>query len=172
MDLTVRDETPADAAGVRAVHEAAFGRPVEARILAALRARGAPYFGLVAVADGAVVGHVAFGPATLQCYNAPYPVLALGPMAVRPERQRRGIGSALVRDGLRACLARGHDLVVVLGHPGFYGRFGFRPGRPMGVLCEYRVPDDAFMVAELVPGALRHRWGVVIYPREFAAAAP
>jgi putative acetyltransferase len=172
MGIRVRAEAAEDAAAVGAVHEAAFGRPAEARVAAALRARVRPYLGLVAVEDGAVLGHVAFSGATLHCYGALFPVLALGPLAVRPERQRQGVGAALVRAGLAECRRLGHDVVVVLGHPAYYPRFGFVPARPLGLLSEWPAPDEAFMVAELAPGALRGRRGVVYYAREFEAARP
>lgn len=167
--IAIRPETAGDAAAVRAVNDAAFGRPDEGRIADALRVH-AKYFGLVAVDADAIVGHVAFSPATLHCYSALFPIVALGPMAVSPAWQRRGIGSALVREGLAACARRGDDVVVVLGHPAFYPRFGFVPARPLGVMSEWDVPDDVFMVAELPPGALRGRRGVVYYAPEFAGA--
>jgi putative acetyltransferase len=97
--------------------------------------------------------------------------MALGPMAVRPDRQRRGLGSALVRQGLAACRSLDHDVVVVVGHPAFYPRFGFVPARPLGLLCEYPVDEEAFMVSELTPGALRGRRGVVMYAPAFRLAA-
>ncbi|MBI2207694.1 MAG: N-acetyltransferase [Candidatus Rokubacteria bacterium] len=168
--LEIRPETTSDAAAVRAVNDAAFGRADEGRIADALRAQHAKYFGLVAVDDDAIVGHIVFSPATLHCYSALFPIMALGPMAVSPAWQRRGIGSALVREGLAACARRGHDVVVVLGHSEFYPRFGFVPARPLGVMSEWDVPDDVFMVAELAPGALRGRRGVVYYAPEFAGA--
>jgi putative acetyltransferase len=167
---SVRDELADHAAGVRTVHDTAFGRPDEARIVDALRAGQSKYLGLVAVDGGDIVGHVAFSPATLHCYSALFPIVALGPMAVLPARQRSGIGSMLVREGLAECARRGHDVVVVLGDPQFYPRFGFVPGRPLGVMSEWDVPDEAFMVAELTPGALRGRRGVVYYAPEFAGA--
>ena len=169
--VSVRPEAAADASAIRKIHTEAFGRPHEARLVEALRTRVTPYLGLVAVEDGALTGHVAFSGATLHCYGAPFPIVALGPMAVAPERQRRSIGSALVRAGLAACGAAGHDVVVVLGHPAFYPRFGFVPARPLGLMCEWPAPDDAFMVAELRPGALRGRRGVVYYAPEFRDAA-
>jgi putative acetyltransferase len=165
--VAIRREQPGDAAAAREVHICAFGRPDEAHLVERLRARARPYLGLVAAEAGAVVGHVVFAPVTLHCYQAPYTVLALAPMAVRPAWQRRGIGSALVRDGLGACRAAGHDVVVVVGHPAFYPRFGFVPARPLGLLSEPAFPDDAFMVAELTPGALRGRRGVVLFSPDY-----
>lgn len=167
--IDIRPETASDANAVRAVHDAAFGRADEGRIAAALRSH-AKHLGLVAVEDGAIVGHVVFSPATLHCYSALFPIVALGPMAVLPARQRRGVGSALVREGLAACARRGDDVVVVLGHPAFYPRFGFVPARPLGVMTEWDAPDHLFLVAELTPGALRGRRGVVYYAPEFDGA--
>ena len=95
--------------------------------------------------------------------------MALAPMSVLPAWQRRGIGSVLVREGLHACRAAGHDVVVVVGHPAFYPRFGFIPARPLGLMSDPPFPDEAFMVAELTPGALRGRRGVILYGGDFAA---
>jgi putative acetyltransferase len=165
--IVVRRERPGDAAAVREVNTAAFGRPDEADLVDRLRQRAPLYLGLVAADGDEVVGHILFTPVTLHCYQAPYTVLALAPMAVRPGRQRQGIGSALVREGLAACRAAGHDVVVVVGHPAYYPRFGFVPARPLGLMSEPAFPDEAFMVAELTPGALRGRRGVVLYGGDF-----
>jgi putative acetyltransferase len=168
MTLAIRRELPSDVAAIREVHAAAFGRPDEARIVERLRERARPYLGLVAADGGAVVGHILFTPVTLRGDPAPATVMALAPMAVLPAWQRRGIGSALVRDGLAACRASGHDVVVVVGHPAFYPRFGFVRARPLGLTSAPPFPDEAFMVAELTPGALRGRRGVVEYGSDFA----
>jgi putative acetyltransferase len=163
----VRAEIATDLDAIRDVHVAAFGQPAEARLVDALRQGARPYVGLVAVERDRVVGHIAFTGAILEAYAVESPIVALGPMAVRPDRQRQGIGSALVRAGLSAIRESGRDVVVVVGHPAFYPRFGFVPARPLGLLCEYPVPDDVFMVAELGPGALRGRRGLVRYAPEF-----
>lgn len=88
-------------------------------------------------------------------------------MAVLPEYQKQGIGSRLVRDGLKECQRLNQNIVVVLGHPGYYPRFGFIPASKKGLRCEYQAPDEAFMVAELIPGALGGRQGLVKYRPEF-----
>jgi putative acetyltransferase len=169
MTLEIRAERAGDAAAVRAVNQAAFAGPDEARLVDRLRERAQPYLGLVAVADGAVIGHILFTPVTLHCYQAPYTIMALAPMSVLPAWQRRGVGSALVRAGLEACRAAGHDVAVVVGHPAYYPRFGFVRARPLGLMPDPPFPDDAFMVAELTPGALRGRRGVVLYGGDFGA---
>jgi putative acetyltransferase len=84
-------------------------------------------------------------------------------MAVLPESQNKGIGSMLVVAGLEACRDTGHDVVFVLGHPGYYPRFGFRRMSEFGITCEFRAPDDVLMVAELTPGAIAVRKGEVRY---------
>jgi putative acetyltransferase len=169
VTFEIRSERAADAEAVSTVNAAAFGRPDEARLVERLREHAQLYLGLVALADGTVVGHILFTPVTLHCYQAPSTVMALAPMAVLPAWQRRGIGSALVREGLEACRAAGQDVVVVVGHPAFYPRFGFVPARPLGLMSEPPYPDEAFMVAELTPGALRGRRGVILYGGDFGA---
>jgi putative acetyltransferase len=125
---------------------------------------------LVATDAREVVGHILFTPVPLHTATGVVTLMALAPMAVRPGRQREGIGSALVRAGLAACRADGHDLVVVVGHPAFYPRFGFVRARPLGISSEPAFPDEGFMLAELTPGALGGRRGVIRYGREFGGA--
>ncbi len=168
--VLVRHETTADRDAVRAVNDAAFGRASEGRVVDALRERGELEVSLVAEEDGAVVGHIAFSPAALHGDDGPRVIAALGPMAVRPDHQRRGIGSRLVVAGLDGCRRLGRGVVVVLGHPNLYPRFGFTVARPLGITCEYPVPDEAFMVAELTPRALAGHRGVVRYSPAFALA--
>jgi putative acetyltransferase len=166
--IAIRHEQPGDAAAVSAVHTEAFGRPAEARIVERLRQAAAFFLGLVATDDGQIVGHILFTPVPLRGDRTSDLVLALAPMAVRPAWQRRGIGGALVGAGLEACRDAGYDVVLVVGHPAFYPRFGFVPARPLGLSAEPAMPDAAFMVAELTPGALRARRGVVVYGSNFS----
>jgi len=86
---------------------------------------------------------------------------------VLPEHQNRGVGSLLVQEGLRECERIGCDLIVVVGHPEYYPRFGFVPAKQKGLSCEYPVPPEVFMVAELKPGALTGKQGLVKYRPEF-----
>lgn len=164
--MRIRDEAPGDRAAVRAVNEAAFEGPAEASLVELLRARASPLVSLVAEVDGEVVGYVAFSPVTLGG-RPELRLMGLGPMAVRPDRQGRGIGSALVRAGLDRCRALGAVAVVVLGHPGYYPRFGFVPGARLGLDSEYDVPEEVFMAQELTPGALAGASGTVRYHPAF-----
>ena len=163
--FTVRPETAADRAGIRATVGAAFETDAEARLVDALREHGDAMISLVAVRDDAVLGHVLLSVARV----GGVPVLALAPVAVTPEYQRRGIGRALIDAALERARAMGFGAVVVLGHPSYYPRFGFVPAGPHGIECPYDAPADAFMVLELSPGALGQLSGPVVYAPAFAA---
>jgi putative acetyltransferase len=165
--IVVRAETAEDRRAVRRVNEMAFGRPGEADLVDALRAGARPHISLVAVLDEQVVGHIFFSPVSIESEGDVLTAMGLAPMAVLPEYQKQGIGGRLVREGLRECQRIGHAVVVVLGHPDYYPRFGFIPAKLKGLRCEYDVPDEVFMVAELEPQALDGRQGLVKYRPEF-----
>jgi putative acetyltransferase len=166
----IRPERPDDVAAIRTVNEQAFGGAVEAAIVDALRARRKATLSLVAMDAHHVVGHILFSPVTIASAGEDLAALGLGPMAVLPAHQRRGIGSLLVRTGLAACRDAGHGCVVVLGHPAYYPRFGFEPASRRGVRWEHPAPDEAFMILELRPGALGGRGGIARYRPEFGGA--
>lgn len=95
-------------------------------------------------------------------------ILGLAPVAVMPEYQGKGIGSSLIRQGLKECAQLGTQAIVVLGAPEYYRRFGFKSAKEQGLKCEYDVPDEAFMVLELVQGVLKNCAGIVKYCPEFS----
>ena len=161
-----RPEEPRDVAAIQAVHSAAFPTVVEARLVDALRAAGRLTVSLVAEEGGRIVGQVAFSPVTTA---AAADGLGLGPVAVLPEFQRRGIGGGLIRGGLKAAERIRTGFVVVLGEPAYYSRFGFRPAADWGLLDEYG-GGPAFQAIELRPGALASTSGLVRYAPEFALA--
>jgi putative acetyltransferase len=165
--VTVRPEGGADAAAVREVNRLAFGRPEEAALVDALRAGGHARLSLVAEDEGRVVGHVLFSDLVISTPTGRVEALALAPLAVLPSHQRRGIGSALVREGLRLAAGQGHRIVIVLGHPDYYPRFGFSAKLAEPLASPYAGPS--FMALELVPGALRGVAGEVCYPPPFAS---
>lgn len=165
--IVVRTESLEDHKSVRRVNELAFEQPNEADLVDALRANARPYVSLVAVVDELVVGHIFFSPVSIESENSAFTAMGLAPMAVLPEYQNQGIGSQLVREGLKECERLGEDIVVVLGHPNYYPRFGFAPASLKGLRSEYDVPDEVFMVLELREGALGGRRGLVKYHPEF-----
>ena len=168
--LQVRPEQRGDDIAIARVHDAAFGQTDESRIVEAIRCAGHPIISLVAVDGSRIVGHVLFSPVVIEAAQPVESVMGLGPMAVLPEMQRQGIGSRLLRDGLEECLRSGVRAVVVVGHPEYYPRFGFRPANSYGLRCEYPVPDEVFMAMELVAGALAGSSGLVRYLPEFGGA--
>jgi putative acetyltransferase len=165
--MLIRGEEQRDWAAVRAVNVSAFETPAEANLVDDLREHATPLVSLVAEDSGAIVGHIMFSPVSLAGHPA-LRIMGLAPMAVAPEHQRKGIGSALVRAGLEQCRQLGFGAVVVLGHPAYYPRFGFSPSARFGIGCEYDVPEDVFMVVELRAGFLRGASGKVAYHAAFS----
>jgi len=163
--IEIRTEQSEDHASVRRVNELAFGQRAEADLVEALRAGGHARLSLVAEEAGEIVGHVLFSDLPIVDGIRTIPALALAPLAVVPERQRRGVGSALVREGLRRSAESGYEAVVVLGHPAYYPRFGFSAQLAAHLAAPYA--GEAFMAAELVPGALAGVAGAVRYPPPF-----
>jgi putative acetyltransferase len=166
--VEIRDEASGDAEAIHRVNALAFGQPDEANLVDSLRAAGAALLSLVAVDAGRIVGHILFSPVSISSPAGDFAAVGLGPMAVLPDRQRLGIGSELVRRGLAALRNRGHGVVVVLGHPAYYPRFGFVRASTHKIRWEHDAPDEAFMVLELALGALAGRGGIVRYRSEFA----
>lgn len=168
----IRTETTADHPAIFHVNHLAFGRADEARLVDALRTdRDAfiPALSLVGEEDGAIVGHILFTRIHItKDGGRAVESLALAPMAVLPQAQRKGIGGALVRAGLEAARSMGHGAVIVLGHVEYYPAFGFVPASRWGIRAPFEVPDAAFMALELRPGALADAAGVVVYPPAFA----
>ncbi|PKM21044.1 MAG: GNAT family N-acetyltransferase [Gammaproteobacteria bacterium HGW-Gammaproteobacteria-15] len=167
-DTTVRAETPADYEAIASLTRSAFNNEAEVNLITALRQQTADCIALVAEQHGQIVGHILFSAATLD--KAPQTRLkALAPMAVSNVLQHQGIGSALVRAGLEQCKKRGIAAVVVLGHPAYYPRFGFTPASRFNISCPWHAADNAFMLLELTPGALKGKNGQVLYHPAFAA---
>ncbi len=169
--MEIRSERTGDRPAVRELHLAAFGDegPVVAAIVEDLRERSAAdgLASLVAVESDVVLGHVVFSPGLLDAPPRLVSVAILSPIGVRPDRQREGIGSALIRHGLAMLDERSVPLVFLEGHPGYYPRFGFRPGGELGFRKpSLRIPDAAFQV---LPLAAYEPWmtGTLVYPQVF-----
>jgi len=156
--VIVRDEAPQDRDAVRRVEVAAFGRDVEADLVDVLREDPAWAVSLVAEDGGEVVGHVLLTRAQL---GEAGELLALGPLAVLPDRQRSGVGGTL----MRAALERADGAVVLVGHPDYYVRFGFEPAAARGITNQWGLAGPEWMVHGEAPA------GLVVYPQPFAELA-
>lgn len=168
--MNIRPEQPGDFEAIHEVVHLAFERDDEARLVE--RLRDLEYFhpglSLVAIAGKVLVGHILFTPITIENGNSRVPALALAPLSVRPNRQQQGIGTALVERGLAACHKLGHRIVVVLGSPELYSRFGFQVASKLGIQAPFPLEDENyFMVLGLRHGALDGVVGVVKYPAPF-----
>jgi predicted N-acetyltransferase YhbS len=156
---SIRPAVPEDRPVIEAVSRAAFGDHGD-RVVRILR-EVEPTISLVAEADGAIVGHVMLSRMRMDEHRP----LQLSPLSVAPTHQRRGIGSALAREALRIADATGEPLVLVLGHPGYYPRFGFEPAASLGL----EAPPDygsAWMAVRLAAYDPRLR-GRVEFPPAF-----
>src|SRR5688572_2850655 len=161
--MLIREELARDATLIDEVHRSAFsGSQVEQGIVRALRERGRLVISLVAEVDGQVVGHIAMSPVSISDGTANW--YGLGPVAVLPAHQRRGIGTRLVREALERLRTLGARGCVVVGEPGFYERFGFKAD---AALVFPGVPAEYFQALRFAGAAPR---GEVTYDEAFAAA--
>jgi len=168
--VTIRPEQSDDIPAVRRVHQAAFPSAEEADLVDRLRASGKAAVSLVALDGNEIVGHILFTPVT---FDPPASVLAMGlaPMAVLPGHEKHGVGRRLVQNGLAECHSRGACLVVVLGDPPYYGRFGFERASRHGLRNEFGAEEE-FMVFLLDARAHPTPGTLVKYAPEFAGLAP
>ena len=174
--IVVRNERPDDADSVQQLLEHAFGRKAEGHLVVRLRRLEVaptsacrsplPHGEPCRTRQGRRAHHVS--PVTINNVPPPVRVFGLAPVAVVPERQRQGIGSTLIENGLARCRRQGVGVVVVLGHHDYYPRFGFHPAHARGLTCEYKSPPEAFMVIELTPCSLDMCRGLVRYHPTFA----
>jgi putative acetyltransferase len=164
-DVIIRTESVSDHSMIRQVIEAAFGSDDEPDLVEALRTERVVLLSVVAELDGRIVGHILFSRMSIETPTGVVAVVALAPMAVLPQYQRQGIGGKLIRYGLDTLRGLGERAVIVVGHPGYYPRFGFSTERARSL--ESPFPPAAFMALELTPGALDGIHGRVRYPHAF-----
>lgn len=165
--MNIRSEIPSDYPAITQVNKLAFGKEEEAQLVEKIRHSQyyIPELTLIAEVENIAVAHVMFsyinlvGEETLK-------VLGLAPLAVHPNFQNQGIGSALVNAGLNKANQLGEALILVLGHPEFYSRFGFKPSIDFGIKSPFPVPEEIFMVKPLANYHPKYR-GNVIYPASF-----
>ncbi|MCC6947441.1 MAG: N-acetyltransferase [Bradyrhizobiaceae bacterium] len=162
--LLLHEEAAADWRAIDRLHEAAFNGRTESDLVQALRRERAVVLSLVAEEDGRIAGHALYSRVTIEIGSESVPALALAPLAVAPERQRRGIGSRLVREAHRRLAAQGEGMVFVVGDPAYYERLGFSKAaaRP------FQTPYDGPHVMALALNRGVSASGVVRYPAAFA----
>lgn len=163
--LHIRPEIESDLSAIHAVHTQAFERADEADLVDALRNEGHVVCSLVAVNQDRIVGHILLTRLPLNTQDGIVPLLALAPVGVLPERQREGIGAALIQESIHQARAAGERGIIVLGHADYYPQFGFDAELARALRSPFS--GDIWMALELVPGGLRGIEGEVRYPPPF-----
>ena len=164
----IRPEQPSECDAIDAVQEAAFGRRDEADLVLALREQASSGLSLVGLIEGQVAGHVFLSPLTIESRHPAPPAAALAPLGVHPDFQGSGLGGALLRAGLAACLEQSWKAVFVIGNPSYYERFGFELAAPRGFHYRSEAFDLVLQLKEATPGALRGFAGSIRYHPAFA----
>lgn len=169
--MIIRTETTADYSKVFQVNYEAFrNREDEPKLVEKIREskQFIPELSLVAEENNEILGHLLLSKAEVINKNISHEVIVLAPIAVKPEFQNKGIGSQLIQEGLRRCRDLEYGIVLLIGHPTYYPRFGLKPARRYGLeLKQFNVSDEVFMVCELIDGKLDRIKGELRYPDTF-----
>ncbi len=171
-EIEIREEQPSDFQSISRVHEQAFFRMDEGILVDKIRKSDSyiPELSFVALADGQIVGHVLFSIVHIDAATKKQ-VLALAPLAVLPEYQKKGVGAKLTRHGIERSRELGWTAVIVLGQATYYPRFGFEPAHKFGIESPFPLNDPgAFMALELQEDALSDSVGPVVYPEFFTSS--
>lgn len=170
MKIEIRVEKSSDMKEIFEVNKVAFGSESEAKLVELLRSSESfiPQLSLVAVFNEKIIGHILFTKIKIVDDNQKeFESLALAPMAVKPEYQKMGVGSQLIKSGLHEAAKLKFKSVVVLGHENYYPKFGFTPAEKWNIKAPFEVPSNYFMAIELIPDGLKNVSGAVIYPEAF-----
>ena len=168
MNITIRKEEENDNIQIYEVNKLAFQQENEGKLIEKIRntENFIPELSIVAEIDNRIVGHILFSKIKIVGKSV-YESLALAPMAVIPEFQKKGIGSELVKIGIKMAKKLGFDSIIVIGHKEYYPKFGFQRASKWNIKCPFEVPDDVFMAIELTEKAFEGKAGTVEYPDEF-----
>lgn len=166
--MKIHQETPQDFTSVYTINHLAFGQEGESQLIEKIRKGDTfiPELSLVAEEKKKIIGHILFSKINIIGAQT-YPSLALAPMSVHPDFQKKGIGSQLITIGLQIAKNLNFEHIIVLGHKDYYPKFGFRNASNWKIRCPFEVPDDHFMAIELVEGSLENKDGLVEYPPVF-----
>lgn len=170
MDILIRRETPKDYPSIYKVNCEAFGKNNEAQLVDRLRYCKSfiPELSLVATINDHIVGYILFTKIQIGSKESETNSLALAPISISPEYQSKGIGSKLIKVGLKEASNMGYKSVIVLGNENYYSRFGFKLANRWGIEAPFNIPANAFMALELQEGSLSNIRGKVIYSEEFS----
>jgi putative acetyltransferase len=168
LRITIRKEEEKDHKQIFEVNKLAFQQENEGKLIEKIRKNEnfIPELSIVAEIDNRIVGHILFSKIKIVGKSV-YESLALAPMAVIPEFQRKGIGSELVKKGINKAKKLGFDSIIVIGHKEYYPKFGFQNASRWNIKCPFEVPDEVFMAIELTEKAFEGKAGTVEYPDEF-----
>lgn len=188
--LTIRPETPEDYIAITRVNDLAFGRPAEGKLVENLRKLEEfdPRLSLVAELEGEIIGHIMLFPVQIISRSPgkesskmahgidsgvkekAHSCLSLGPIAVLPDCQKRGVGGQLIETGHRIAVELGFTSIILLGHPTYYPRFGYQPADQWGLTNPWKITGEPWMATELVEGSLSGKAGLVVFPEVFNEA--
>lgn len=169
--LEIRKEMPKDYDSVRIINDLAFKQSKEGDIVDKLRENCKDILSLVAVLEGKVVGHILFSPAQIKYRGKVRTGMGLAPMAVLPEFQNQGVGSGLIKEGIRQIKETDCPFIIVLGHEDYYPKFGFERASIYGLKSQWKsVPDEVFMVMIINKSVMSGITGIVEYRSEFNEA--
>lgn len=171
MEITIREETQNDYETVYDLIKEAFGSENEAQLVEALRQNSqvfVPSLSLVACFDNQIVGHILLSKIKiLDNRHNEFESLALAPVSVKPNFQRKGIGKKMILQSIEKAKTINFTSIIVLGHAEYYPKFGFVPALKWNITSRYNVPSNVFMALELCENGLKNISGTVIYPKEF-----
>lgn len=163
--MLIRQEGRTDYRKIRELNDGAFGSEEESQLIDELRTAGKVLLSLVAEEEGDIIGHILFSRIQVQRPEGFLAVVALSPMCVSSVHQRKGVGGALIQQGLRILRQKGENAVFVVGHKSYYPKFGFSADLATQFQCEYS--GDHFFALELQPGWIAGKSGTVVYPEAF-----
>jgi predicted N-acetyltransferase YhbS len=169
MNITIRSESKNDYNQIRKINDLAFGQENEGKLIDSLREKSdfSNLLSIVAETNDEIVGHILFYPIKIKNDDLEHTILSLAPMAVQTEYQNKGIESRLVKKGLEIAKELGFAAVIVVGHPKYYPRFGFRSAKNWNLKLPFDVPEDVFLALELKENALKNISVIVNFPKEY-----
>lgn len=169
--MIIRTETNKDFEEVFKLNYLAFGnREDESKLIERIKLSEEfiSELSIIAEMENEIIGHILLSKAIVEDHEKQHTVIVLASIAVKPNYQKQGVGSRLIEEGIRRCSSLGYSIILLIGHPTYYPRLGFQPARRFGLeLKHFEVPDEVFMVYEVMEGKLQEIQGELKYPKTF-----